>query len=144
MCDFHTGRLAVLAALLMLPTLTGCSSRTQPVEGVVVFADTREPATTLAGYLVTFESVEHEPAVSATGVVQADGRFVMSTFAQKDGAVAGKQRVAITPPVDFNSGAVAPWLIHRRHGQFATSGLEIEVKPGRNDVKLEVQRPGRR
>lgn len=117
--------------------LSSCSSRTQPIRGVVQFADTNSPAKELAGYLVTFESADQQ--VSGTGVVKDDGTFEVSTFNKDDGAVLGKHRVALTPPVD-EEGATKPWLILRRYGEFKTSGLEAEVKSGTNDVVLTVER----
>jgi hypothetical protein len=108
----------------------------------VVFADTKKPATELAGYLVTFESVT-EP-VSATGLVRDDATFEMSTYGQADGAVPGKHRVVITAPVPTGDGPIIPWLIDRKHGAFESSGLSIEVTAPLDNVVFEVERPGRK
>jgi hypothetical protein len=119
--------------------LAGCGSRTQPVEGIVVFKG-GEPATKLAGYYVTFESVDQP--VSATGVVQPDGTFKVGTYQDGDGALLGKHRVSIGPPApDYGDNPKS--LILPKYNQPQTSGLEVTIMRGINKVTLEVE-PARR
>jgi hypothetical protein len=123
----------------------GCGSRTVPVEGVVVYSDAPDaPATDLAGYVITFESdgADGKPA-SATGTVGADGTFRVSTFKEGDGALKGKQKVAITPPI-LESGSSAPSKIQAKYHDLRTSGLEANIEPGTNKVKLTVERIGKK
>ena len=68
----------------------------------------------------------------------------MGTYGQSDGAVAGKQLVAITPATpdgyDPDSGS-APPIIHQRFMHMDTTGLGIEVKPGsENHINNTVER----
>jgi hypothetical protein len=99
------------------------------------------PATDLVGHTVSFDCAEHH--VGASGEVQADGTFRVGTFTDDDGAMAGKHKVAISappPPVD----APAPLrLIDAKYGDMSTSGLEVEIKRGDNDVTLTVERKNR-
>lgn len=121
-----------------LLALTGCGgSSTLPVEGTIVFADTQQPARELAGYTVTFEQTEQK--VSATGVVRPDGTFRLTTYKEEDGAVPGKHKVAITPPIPEVDTPAPPPLIPPRYSGL-DSGLEVEVKAGQPEVTLTVER----
>ena len=138
-------RRIALFALVFGPLAAGCGSRTAPVEGVVVYADAPDtPATDLAGYVITSESdgADGKPA-SATGTVEADGKFRMSTFKEGDGALRGKQKVAITPPI-LESGSQAPSKIQAKYHDLRTSGLEADIGSSSNQVKLTVERIGKK
>jgi hypothetical protein len=115
----------------------GCGSPTQPVDGRVLFPG-GEPATRLEGYMVTFESTG-EPRVSASGVVQADGTFQVGTYRERDGAVLGKHRVALTPPLPYTDSPPIRSRILAKYEKFDTSGLEVTITRGRNAVTLEVE-----
>jgi hypothetical protein len=139
-------RAAALSVLVFgLMFAAGCGARTAPVEGVVVYADAPDtPATDLAGYVITFESDGADGKLaSATGTVEADGKFRVSTFKEGDGALKGKQKVAITPPFTTD-GARAPSKIAAKHHDLQTSGLEADIGPGTNQVKLTVERVGKK
>ena len=133
-------RLFVLISILTL-ALTGCNSaKTHPVNGTVKFKDGAD-GSALAGYIVDFESVEQK--VSGSGEVQADGTFKISTYGDNDGAVPGKHRVAVSPPLPLPDVTPPKPLIPTKLGGLETSGLEVEIKPGSNDVVLELERSGR-
>ena len=117
--------------------LSGCGNKTYPVRGQVVFED-GTPANELAGYAIMFQSEEHK--TSAAGTIQPDGTFSVGTHTDTDGAMLGKQRVAITPPVPVIHVRRPPSLIHERYGDFDTSQLEIEIKPGTNQPTITVDR----
>src|SRR5262245_20836831 len=90
----------VAGLALALLSLVGCGGRgPYPVEGKIVVKGNAFPVKNLEGYLVMFQS-ETEPVVSANGTVQADGTFRMGMYKMDDGAVAGKHRVALTPPLE--------------------------------------------
>ena len=132
-------RLLSSVALIML--MAGCGGRgTYPVRGTVAFQGEQAPAKELAGYLITLvSSGENGPQVSATGVVQDDGTFRLSTFSPDDGAVPGKHQVAITPPPVTSDTPMPPSLIDVRYWNPDTSGLEVTVQRGK-DVTLTVPR----
>ncbi|MCS7305241.1 MAG: hypothetical protein NZ602_09075 [Thermoguttaceae bacterium] len=123
----------------------GCGGPTLcQVQGKIVYSD-GAPANDLEGYTITFDSVDQaatseKPGVSASGVVQADGSFRVGTYQPGDGAVPGRHRVAITPPVSLADGATPPPRIPLKYASFQTSGLEVELKPGLNPVTLTVER----
>lgn len=123
--------------LLLFGFFTGCGSKTYPAEGKVVFAD-GTPAVELAGYFIMFQSLEHK--TSATGTIQPDGSFAMGTMTSADGAMLGKQRVAITPPPADVHKPRPPSPLPARYGSFETSGIEVEIKPETNQLIVTVER----
>ena len=125
--------------------LIGCGDTdrlpTYEVTGRVAFPD----GTPLKGGWIIFESPEH--GLAARGVIDPDGMYRLGTYGQADGAVAGKQLVAITPATpdsyDPDRGR-AQSVIHRRFTHMDTSGLEFEVLPGgKNFFEITVESPGR-
>lgn len=130
-------RFVGLVALLL--AATGCSSQKfYPVRGQIVFPDGK-PVTGLEGGSVIFEGTAADgKSFSAAGAIGADGRFELTTERPGDGAVAGKNRVMIQPQI------VAPDKPPRRvilatYDSVTTSGIEIEVKPESNDVRITVE-----
>ena len=138
--------IALIACTLFTVVLTGCGgATTYPIRGKVVFKDTKAPATELAGYVITLESIDGN--VSANGVVKADGTFEVSTYELGDGAVPGRHRVALNAPMSHEliegpgAAETAP-LIPDKYGSPATSGLEITVSSSRQEVELVLERTG--
>jgi hypothetical protein len=127
-----------LLMLLVGLALAGCSGKTAPVEGRVKFQDGSD-VSVLAGYEVSFQLADGK--TSSVGQIAPDGTFKLSTFGADDGAVPGQHRVAITPPQspDPDKPPQKP-AIPAKYGDFNTSGLTAEIKPGRNPVELELQR----
>ena len=125
----------VLAALAM----TGCGDRTYPVEGQVNFKG-EGPARELAGFTVDFELDSDEKKAGATGVIKEDGTFTVGTHKGNDGALLGKHRVALSPPVADDDHPRVRSPIPDHYGSFQNSGLEVEIKAERNKVVLEVER----
>lgn len=132
------------AFLLPLIFVIGCGgSKTYPLNGTVFFTGGTEPAKELFGYSITLEPESPDSdgkKNSGSGLIAADGTFKISTFEQNDGAVPGKHKVAITPPVQNGDGPAAKPLIPVRYGDLGTSGLIINVEAGKPDVKLEVSK----
>jgi len=130
---------------LLVSAIVGCGGHeVYPVQGMVVYAD-GSPATDLENYVVTFESVDRQatsdqPGVSASGTVKADGTFTVSTYEANDGAVPGKHRVALSPEVQASDEAVGEEIIDPKFYTFETSGLEVTITPGTNEVTLTVKR----
>ena len=119
-------------------TLAGCSTHsTQPVNGKVVYSD-GSPATDLVGHIISFDCPEHN--AGASGVVKADGTFKVGTYTDDDGAMPGVHRVAISPPEPPVDAPVPLRLIDKKYGDMATSGLEVEIVSGTNEVTLTVER----
>ncbi len=129
------GILLFLAVVLLT---AGCNSlKTYAVEGQVIWLDSQKPAVELAGYTVSLESPDAR--VSATGDVDKEGKFRLSTFTPNDGAVPGKHRVALTPPDPYDVDKPRPKaLIHRDYHAFDTSKITVEVERKRNEITIKV------
>jgi hypothetical protein len=137
----------LLAILSLMACLTGCGEHaTCPIRGRVVFEDTKAPATELVGYVITLELVDGD--VSASGVVEPDGTFEVSTYELGDGAAPGRHRVALNAPLSHEliegpGAAESARLIPDKYGSPVTSGLELTVKSSGQEVELVVERAGR-
>ncbi len=130
----------LVATLVGLVALSGCGgSATAPVNGKVKLKNGSDPGV-LAGYSVSFE-LEGAKS-SGTGEIQPDGSFKISTFGADDGALPGKHRVAISPPLSPDPDKPMPKpKVAAKYSGFETSGIVVEIKPGKNDVVLEVEGP---
>lgn len=129
--------LSLLSLLLALYPLVGCGSKTFPVEGQVVFED-GAPAKELAGYYIMFQSEDR--TAGANGLIRPDGSFSVGTFNEGDGALRGKQRVAIAPPAPEVHKPRLPIHLSERYASFDTSDLEVEIKPQTNKLTIQVER----
>jgi hypothetical protein len=135
-------RVSVCATLLLgISVLTGCGNRPYPVEGQVVWKNDGSPAKELEGSLVTFENTAK--GVSCVGSIQSDGSFRLTTTNPDDGAFAGDYLVSIQEHrknADASGARLMPARLDERFRDLKESGLSATVKPGKNAVKLEVDR----
>lgn len=133
-----------------LCVLVGCGDGrppTYPIQVKVAFAD----GSPLQGGRIELQSVDvtdkNGNAISATGIVQADGVVAdLSTFAAGDGVVAGKHRVSVAPARrKAEGGRMFEDTIHERYLGFDTSGLEITVDAdgGAHEFTLQVNPPAK-
>jgi hypothetical protein len=121
----------------------GCSypdRDTFPVSGIVRFPDGK----LLRNGTIEFEIVGRERPVTARGSVGPDGSFVLGTFEEDDGALAGKHRVVVIADYVIGSGAERPGLIpesklHPKYRSYQTSTLVHEVKPQTNNIVIDVE-----
>jgi hypothetical protein len=80
----------------------------------------------------------------AHGAIQSDGSFELTTYSDGDGAVVGRNKAAIKPPlpkfVDEFTDAPAPKSpIPSKYGSAATSNLEYDVKTGQlNEFVIDL------
>lgn len=81
---------------------------------------------------------------AATGTIQADGRFVLTSYHPGDGASLGKHRVAVIAreqlpsdggPIGIRAGRS---LIPDFYSDNAKSGLTFEVGEGRNNCEIKL------
>ncbi len=136
----HIRPIRVLFLGLALALNGGCGGqKTYPVQGRVVFKD----GTPMAGGMVVFEPVDPATRVSARGEIESDGTFFLSTFGKDDGAVLGKHRVLISPPLpsNFKESRAPARVIHPRYESFETSKLERTVTSGKNDFEIVIEKP---
>jgi hypothetical protein len=130
------GVLAILVA--------GCGTKTYPVRGKVVFKDDGQPVR--GGVTIWFESTE-PPYRRASGVVDGEGNFYLSTVRDGSGAMQGEHRVRFEPAVPYGEPTAEEALARRMHPRFReyrTSGLQHTIVPGENHFVIEVEKPPRR
>jgi hypothetical protein len=80
--------------------------------------------------------------IRADAMTESDGSFVLSTYRAFDGAPVGKYQVTVVQrrPLFTQEGKPGPNLLPPRYADAKTSGLEVEVKQGMGEVKLELTR----
>jgi hypothetical protein len=138
-----------LLLLSLLLSLAGCggSGSLAPVKGKVVSGGKPVTEGTLTFVPLT-ESVE-AAASPATGEIQADGSFVLGTKKVSDGAAIGKHRVMYAAPAPITEGPAWDGYGKEPPRKFSPfEGFhpkvdEIEIKPGQNDITIELV-PGSR
>ncbi len=128
-------------AITLLPLCVGCNNgqlKTYPVQGKVVFAD----GSPVKVGTVETKSVEH--GVQATGTINLDGTFTLTTYKPDDGAVAGQHRCVVIQFIQLeeipNYRPSTMGVVNRKHSMYSTSELSFTVKPGEPaSVQLVVQ-----
>jgi hypothetical protein len=133
-------RLVISAvALAGLAGASGCGSDFNPVTGRVTFPD----GTPLEEGIVICEMKQGDKTVMARGNLERDGSFKLGTLQPGDGAAPGKYQVLVVPRAltDAEKATIPP-LIDSKFERFETSGLELEVKEGKNELNISVTKPG--
>jgi hypothetical protein len=127
----------ILAALLAVTA--GCSSGRYPVSGRVTYEDGSPVSEgTVIGLME-----EGSTSVSVQGRIEADGRFSWGTDRPGDGAKPGKYLVAVIPR-GLGDEETAQGKLPAVASKFSnpqTSGIEFEVKAGRNELNITVSKP---
>ncbi len=144
---WQRGVLLAVVAVLSVAVLStvGCSRgdrlETYPIDGKIVFSNGNPFAGGSQSFIV-FQSKEH--GVTATGVVELDGSFKVGTYDPEDGAVAGRHRVSISPPVPEGNPerSKAVSTFNSKYQSIAKSGIEVTVDPnGENQVTITLDAP---
>ncbi|MCC9607939.1 hypothetical protein LOC68_02575 [Blastopirellula sp. JC732] len=139
-------------AALAIACLTGCGGEASRNPGVEVYP-TKVKVTykggPIEGALVSLNSTEAQR--SASGVTDAEGFAVLTTFDYGDGAIPGAHEVKISkdvmetvreanPDDPMSAAVVRPkHLLPQRYGAFKTSGLTASVTPGENQLDFELK-----
>jgi hypothetical protein len=113
---------------------------THPVRGQVFFEGSPAPGAAVTFHLLNPETKRFSHAGDA--LAESDGIFTLSTYAADDGAPAGEYAVTVAcpnPPLDAE-GKPGPNLLPERYGKPETTPLRVTVKPGVNDVVLELKK----
>jgi hypothetical protein len=138
-----------LALVMTAVVAAGCSPGRPtiiPIRGSV----------TLDGKPVAQATVLFVPAaggVPGRGVTGPDGGFTLTTFAEGDGVIAGKHRVAVSKmkvtAVEATEDGMLPatvsgevrtiWVTPQKYADVATSGLEVHVSQGMEPVALALE-----
>ena len=128
---FRLGCMAIASAMFL-----GCSDRlrTHPASGKVEFT---------SGGVVHVGTVELKSrvhGVHARGSIGADGSFVLSTYDEGDGAVEGAHDCVVVQFVMTEDIAghkpSTIGVIDRRYASYATSGLQVDISPDKNNEVL--------
>jgi hypothetical protein len=132
-----------MAAVVGLCTAAGCGKKlpankeVYPVRGKVLLNG--EPVKL---GIVELEPVDPEEGVDARGLIQADGTFTVGTYSKNmtDGAVPGEYKVKIRNYSYTRYGpkpkSLEPSEIPKK---YASGVKKITIKPGENDIKLELE-----
>jgi hypothetical protein len=126
-------------AFILLVSVLGCGAgrRTYPVDGRIEFDD-GQPAKELVGGSVEFDLIGGK--TSARGKIGKDGTFRMTTYEPDDGALPGRHRVLIKPPVVTQDVKGPPAdVMDRRYQTYQTSGLEVSVEEKSNRITLKIE-----
>ena len=118
----------------------GCGGGLCPIQGKLTWKD-GSPATELANSQVVFE--QEEKHTSSVGVIQADGTFQMMTLKPGDGVPAGHHKVAILehrPNSNAAGTQLVPAKLDLKYADLNSSGLEVDIKPGKNDISFALDR----
>jgi len=130
-----------MLALILLSGEGGCSrkndkwvQRRPPLfrgSGTVTF-----DGAAVEGAVVSFVSLQHN--LTAVGLTDAQGRFVLKTFTPDDGAVAGEHRVRVTKieVTGYNQEGNAIGHVNRLPERYAgeSGKLEATVEPKHGNV----------
>lgn len=138
----RTARLGLATTLVLA---AGCGGPAfYPVKGQLLYPD-GTPVREAEGATVVFETTADGRGFSATGPVDADGRFVMTTETKGDGVAPGVNKVLISPK-QITADVGPTRAVAAKYEDFATSGLEVTVEPKSNDITLKVEpyRPKRK
>lgn len=117
--------------------LVGCGDL-ETVTGRVTFAD----GTPLDEGTVICEMMDGDKIVMAQGNLDREGNFRLGTNEEGDGARQGKYRVLVVDRAlsDAERGTRKP-IIDPKFSDFQSSGLEVEVKDGANELNITVSKP---
>ncbi len=132
----------MISTSLFLSLFAGCGDavpKTIPVTGLVTIDGSPLQQGTVI--FMPVESSDDGPSRIATGVVQSDGTFSLSTFANGDGAIIGEYQVAIDargPISTENFGEEAASAVPSRYASPATSGLTVSVTHEMNACNFEL------
>ena len=99
-----------------------------------------------AGVVVSFESKAHN--LTAVGISDTAGRFLLKTFNEGDGAVAGNHAIRLTKRIFVKAADAGPetpasevLVSPNRYADSATSGLTATVvEKGPNEITLEISK----
>jgi hypothetical protein len=131
--------LALLAALIAAP---GCGSGRYTVNGKVTYPDgSPVPEGSVIGQMG-----EGVTSVTVQGNIKSDGSFSWGTERESDGAKPGLYRVIVVPRAlgDFELAQGMRPAVDSKFGNPKSSGIEFEVKAGKNELNITVTKPAER
>jgi hypothetical protein len=134
-------RRSALITVIALSVVAGCgggSPRPVAVRGQVTYQG--KP---LAKGTVTF--IPTEPGPPATGQIQPDGQFTLSTYRPGDGALPGRYAVMVIAVGDTagrlpdEANPPPPLLVPRKYASHRTSGITADVGETAEFIPIELK-----
>jgi hypothetical protein len=129
----HHPRCVRIWLVLLAPALlTGCGDgrpRRVPVSGRVLIDG--QPLT--SGYVRLIPPDER----AATGRIDENGRFRLTTFEGEDGCVTGTHAVEVSCYDERNPREIR-WLIPKKYVHYKTSGIEKTIDGPTDDLLIEL------
>ncbi len=131
-----------LAAMMAL--LTGCGGgdfAIAPVKGKVLYQ-----GKAVDGGSVTLRPIEvaggsnQSKGKPASGQVNADGTFLLSTYGTNDGAVIGIHTVSFFPVVAA-AKSYEDKPVPSPYAGMVPKNQQVEIKPGQNEITIELVKP---
>jgi hypothetical protein len=95
----------------------------------------------IPGAMVALRGTGKEPRQPyADGIVEADGRLRLSTYTAFDGVPAGEYAITVElrKPFFTPEGKRGANLLPEKYARTQTSGLTCTIKPGKNELALEL------
>lgn len=136
-----TRRLGVVSAIGLCLAAAGCGGG--PPRPLAVRGQVTYQGRPLARGTVTF--IPAEPGPPATGQIQPDGQYTLSTFRPGDGALPGRYTVMVIAVGDTvgrlpdEGNPPAALLIPRKYASHRTSELIADVWQTENVIPLELR-----
>jgi hypothetical protein len=133
-----TSPLLLAVAMLIAGCSTSNNPKTYPVTGKVTY---RGQPVTSGMVLLTPEGSGH----AATGNLDKDGSFRLTTFQKDDGAVPGKYQVAVQVFPDDGAGLPGAEFagkkppVPQKYMSPQSSGLIAEIKVGENNLDFPLK-----
>ena len=131
---FSVRQLSCVMIATQLLYLSGCGSKLPTVEGTVTL-----DGAPLADARIVFEAPDRATAFAKT---DDDGKYDVMTASQR-GLEAGIYKIAVSAYKTRSGGSESPIPVlktPKKYNSSQTSGLEADVKTGRNtDVNLQLQ-----
>ncbi|WP_425614471.1 hypothetical protein NA78x_004340 [Anatilimnocola sp. NA78] len=133
---------SLLLLMMVVVAVTGCNPKgVNPVRGKISFAGGQRPAAEIA--VIRFEPV-HDPNAAegtfkaASGDIQPDGTYRLTTFDPNDGALAGEYKVVFTVLKTYMGRES---LVDKKFTTAATTPFTASVKSGSNSFDFDLAAP---
>jgi hypothetical protein len=135
---------ALALAALLLAVNWGCAPKTDRPETLPVSGKVTYKGQPVTKGTITFQS---DGGQAATGEIQSDGTYRLSTFADRDGALPGHHKVMIiandadpTLMPGSSPGYKPPKdLVPKKYAKLETSGLTADVSKDKTTFEFELK-----
>ncbi len=129
-------RISLLLTTLFILSLAGCGGGNAAVSGKITQKDGKIPE----GATVVFTDEKNHR--SASGNVNAEGEYRLTSDKPGDGAPPGIYAVTVFPPsAKDSSQAPPPRTFHQKYANPDASGITCEVKSGSNTFDFVLDPP---